>query len=295
MKTYKIAITTGDKKGIGKEITKKALDILKPDKKDILIIGEKVDCDYDFCPIEIEDNGTFCYESLKKACEFAKEGRIKAIVTSPVSKFELHKSGYNYNGQTEVIENFLDKTKKQAQMLFIADELKVMLLTRHLALKDVSFSIDDVVFKTNILNNFFFFLYKINSPKIALCALNPHAGEGGILGKEEIEILEPAVKILNKKGINITFPLSADSLFAKVGREYLNEQNLSYDAIIACYHDQGLCPIKALAFDKAINTTIGLNIIRTSPSSGTACDIAGKNIARAGSMIEAIKLALKLA
>ena len=101
-------------------------------------------------------------------------------------------------------------------------------------------------------------------------------------------------KILNEKGINITAPISADALFARIGKEYLNNQPLSYDAILACYHDQGLCPVKALAFDKAINTTIGLDIIRTSPSSGTAYDIAGKNIANPDSMVEAIKLALIL-
>ena len=127
-----------------------------------------------------------------------------------------------------------------------------------------------------------------------MCALNPHCGEGGILGREEIEILNPAVELLNKENIDITYPKSADSLFAKVAKEYLSKEKLSYDAILACYHDQGLCPIKAIAFDKAINTTIGLDIIRTSPSSGTAYDIAGKNIANPNSMIEAIKLALKL-
>ena len=112
---------------------------------------------------------------------------------------------------------------------------------------------------------------------------------------EEIEILKPAVEILKAENVDITEPISADALFAKVGKQYLNKQKLSYDAILACYHDQGLCPIKALAFDKAINTTIGLKIIRTSPSSGTAYDIAGKNLANPDSMIEAVKLAMKLA
>ena len=298
MKTYKIAITTGDKKGIGKEITKKALDILKPNKSDVLIIGEKIDVDYDFIEIEEENNGIFCYKSLELACNLAKEGKIKAIVTSPVSKLELHKAGYIFNGQTEVIEKLLSKENQKAQMIFIADELKVMLLTRHLALKDVELTVENVIeqteiiIQTEILNDFLIEKYQIQNPKIALCALNPHCGEGGILGKEEIEILAPAVEILNKKGISITKPISADALFARIGKEYIQNKKLSYDAILACYHDQGLCPIKALAFDKAINTTIGLDIIRTSPSSGTAYDIAGKGIANPDSMVEAIKLAL---
>lgn len=295
MKTYKIAITTGDKKGIGKEITKKALDILKPNRADVLIIGEKINVDYDFLEIKEENNGKFCYKSLEIACNLAKKGEIQGIVTSPVSKFELHKAGYKFNGQTEVIENLLACDNQKAQMIFIADELKVMLLTRHCALKDVSLTIEDIIEQTKILNEFLIKKYNIKNPHIALCALNPHCGEEGILGKEEIEILNPAVEILNKQGINITKPISADALFARVGKEYLNKKKLSYDAILSCYHDQGLCPIKALAFDKAINTTIGLDVIRTSPSSGTAYDIAGKNIANSDSMVEAIKLALKLA
>ncbi len=294
MDNYKIAITTGDKSGIGKELTIKALNYLKPDKKDVLIIGEKIDVDYDFLEINEESNGEFCYQSLKKACELAKDNKIKALVTSPVSKYELHKAGYNFNGQTEVIESLLDKNSNRAQMIFIANNLKVMLLTRHCALKDIKLTVENIVFQTEILNNFLIEKYKIKNPKIGLCALNPHAGENGILGREEIEILIPTVEILNKKGVHIALPKSADALFAKVGFQYLNNKKLDYDAILACYHDQGLCPIKALAFDKAINTTIGLPIIRTSPSSGTAYDIAGKNLANPKSMIEAIKLAIKL-
>ena len=295
MKNYKIAITTGDKKGIGKEITKKALDILKPNKEDILIIGEKIDVDYDFLEIEEENNGKFCYKSLEIACKLARNGTIKGLTTAPVSKFELHKSGYHFNGQTEIIEKLLAHDNQKAQMIFIANDLKVMLLTRHCALNEVKLTIENVIYQTQILNNFLVQKYNVQNPKIGLCGLNPHCGEDGILGNDEIKILKPAVEILNKKGIKISNPISADALFAKIGREYLNKEKLSYDAILACYHDQGLCPIKALAFDSAINTTIGLDIIRTSPSSGTAYDIAGLGIANPDSMVCAIKLALNLA
>lgn len=293
MKKYKIAITTGDKKGIGKEITKKAVDFLKPNKDEIVIIGEKIDYDCDFIEINESDNGKFCYKSLEYASTLAKDKKIKGIVTSPVSKEVLQKSGFIFNGQTEILEKLLSHDNQKAQMLFIADDLKVMLLTRHCALRDVKLKIEDVVLQGEILNNFLVEKYKISSPKIALCAFNPHCSEGGIFGDEEEKILNPAVKILNEKNINLTYPISADALFAKVGRQYLNNEKLSYDAILACYHDQGLCPVKALAFDKAINTTIGLDVIRTSCSSGTAYDIAGKGIANPNSMIEAIKLALK--
>jgi len=295
LKQYKIAITTGDKLGIGKEITKKALDYLNLAKNDVLIVGEKIDVDYDILEINEKNNGAFCYKSLETVCNLAKNNQIKAIVTSPVSKFELHKSGYKFNGQTEILEKLLAKPNQKAQMIFIADELKVMLLTRHLALKDIKLDKNEIIEQVRILNNFLIEKYNIKSPKIALCALNPHCGEDGILGMEEIEILKPTVEFLQSENINITKPQSADALFAKIGKEYLNKENLSYDAILSCYHDQGLCPIKALAFDSAINTTIGLDVIRTSPSSGTAYDIAGKNIANPQSMIEAIKLAYKLA
>ena len=291
----KIVITTGDKLGIGSEITKKALDIIKPKKDEILIIGEKIDVDYDFIPIDVENNGEFCFQSLKLASELALENKIQAIVTSPVSKKVLNDAGHNFSGQTEILEYFLSPNEKRAQMLFIANDLKVMLLTRHLALKDIKLNKDDIISQTKILNDFLIKKYNIKNPKIALCALNPHAGEEGVLGREEIEILNPATKELNNLGINIVKPVSADALFARVGYEYLNSKEMSYDAIIACYHDQGLCPLKALAFNKAVNTTIGLKVIRTSPSSGTAYDIAGKNIANPESMVEAIKLALKLA
>lgn len=294
MKKYKIAITTGDKKGIGKELVVKALKNLNLKNDDVLIIGEKLDLNYDFFEIDEKDNGKFCYKSLEKACSFAKQGLIEGIVTAPVSKEELYKSGYFYNGQTEVLEKLLSINNQKAQMLFIADSLRVMLLTRHLPLKEIELSVEDVVFKTEILNNFLIQKCKIEKPLIALCAFNPHAGENGILGREEIEILNPAVKILISKGINVLNPMSADSLFAKVGKDYLEGKKVRYDAILACYHDQGLCPVKALAMDKAVNTTIGLDVIRTSPSSGTAYDIVGKNIADPQSMVEAIKLAINL-
>lgn len=291
----KIAITTGDKFGIGKETILKALDILKPKREDVLIIGEKICDDYEHLVVDIENNGEFCFKTLEIACKLALEGSIGALVTAPVSKAELHKAGHIFNGQTEVIESFLSPNSNDAQMLFIAGNLRVMLLTRHLPLLEVKLTIEEIKKQAKILNDFLIEKCKIKNPKIALCALNPHAGEGGILGKEEIEILNPASLKLRLEGIDITDAISADALFGKVGAQYLNNQKLSYDAILACYHDQGLCPLKALAFDKAVNTTIGLKIIRTSPDFGCAYDIAGKGVANPKSMVEAIKLAIQMA
>lgn len=295
----KLAITTGDLLGIGEEITIKALNALNLPEENVLIIGKninsKLNTAYETIEINQADNGKFCFESLKTACALANEEKIKGIVTSPVSKEALYKSGYEYSGQTEILQEFLGdkdpKGKEKAEMIFIADDLRVLLLTRHLALKDIKLSEDLIIEKVLRTNKFLIEKCGIKNPKFALCALNPHAGENGILGTEEKEIMIPAVTKLHNLGINITEPLSADGLFAGVGAKYLNKEKQTYDCILASYHDQGLCPVKALCFKKTVNTTIGLKVIRTSPSSGTAYDIAGKGIADATGMIEAIKLA----
>lgn len=288
---YKIAITTGDIKGIGDEITKKALLGLNLPPEEVLIIGHEVDGRYNTIKIDDSNNGEFCYKSLECAANLALENKIASIVTAPVSKFALMEAGYNFSGQTEVLQKLLGGS---AEMLFIADDFRVMLLTRHLALCDIKITQDMIKDKITRLNTFLREYCKIENPKIAMCALNPHAGEGGMLGREEIEIIIPATEKLNEAGIDVTEPKSADALFARVGKKYLNRQKQDYDAIVACYHDQGLCPVKALCFDKTVNTTIGLKVIRTSPSCGTAYDIAGKGIADETSMVEAIKLAYRL-
>ncbi len=312
----KIAITTGDLLGIGEEITIKALNALNLPVSDVLIIGKNINSSlkikYETIEIDQSDNGKFCFESLKTACSLANEGKIKAIVTAPVSKEALYKSGYKYSGQTEILQEFLgtknnenpnvkssktpntkSKTEK-AEMIFISNDLRVLLLTRHLALKDVKLTKELIIEKVLRTNKFLKEKCNIKNPRFALCALNPHAGENGILGCEEKEIMTPAVLELRNLGVNITEPLSADGLFAHVGENYLNNKKQDYDCILATYHDQGLCPVKALCFKKVVNTTIGLKVIRTSPSSGTAYDIAGKGIADETGMIEAIKLAIKL-
>ena len=146
-----------------------------------------------------------------------------------------------------------------------------------------------IIEKAERLRSYFQNKLYIQKPSFALCGLNPHAGENGILGKEELKNMTPAVEALRTRGINITNPLPADTLFAEGIKKYLNNEKMPYDCYIACYHDQGLIPIKSVAMEKTVNMTIGLDIVRTSPSHGTAFDIAGKNIANPESMIEAIK------
>lgn len=302
----KIAITTGDINGIGAEITIKALNRLNLPAENIVLISNKKVLDYygklnnDYKIVEINldsniktgeitaESGEFCFQSLKKACEMAKNGEIDAIVTAPVAKEALYLAGHKFNGQTEVLQNFLAKKNQHAEMLFIANDFRVLLLTRHLPLKEISLKKETIVEKISDLNKFFKNKLNIQAPKFALCALNPHAGEGGILGNEEIEIITPAVKILRENGIDITEPKPADTLFIQATKPYFEGKKQPYDCYIATYHDQGLIPIKMIASEKTVNMTIGLDVIRTSPSHGTAFDIAGKNLASENSMIEAI-------
>lgn len=303
----KIAITTGDPNGIGAEITIKALNRLDLPVQDIVLISNKkilnyygrLDKDYEIIEIpfdsEIETGkvtaecGEFSFKSVKKACEIG----AKAIVTAPVAKNSLYLAGHKFNGQTEILQKYLAHDNQLAEMLFLANNFKVLLLTRHVALKNINLTKELVVKKILNLRGFFRQHFNIENPKFALCGFNPHAGEDGILGKEEIDILIPAVAELREKGVNITNPLPADTLFVGASREYFdNVSQPEYDCYIANYHDQGLIPIKTVAGDKTVNMTIGLDIIRTSPGHGTAFDIAGKNIADETGMIEAIKAVL---
>lgn len=202
-------------------------------------------------------------------------------------------AGHKFNGQTEILQKYLAHENQLAEMLFIAKNFRVLLLTRHVALKDINLTKEIVIEKVLNLRVFFKQHFKIENPKFALCGFNPHSGEDGILGKEEINILIPAVAELREKGVNITNPLPADTLFVGASREYFDDVSQpEYDCYIANYHDQGLIPIKTVAGDKTVNMTIGLDIIRTSPGHGTAFDIAGKNVADETGMIEAIKAVL---
>ena len=306
----KIAITTGDPNGIGAEITIKALRALDLPSDKVAIIsnreilklcgGDDIPNKYEIIEIPYsksdikygkitKEAGEFSYQSLKKVCEL----KPKAIVTAPVAKESLHLAGRIFNGQTEILQKYLAHDGQLAEMLFVAKNFKVLLLTRHCPLKEVNLTKEIVITKVNNLVKTFNDQFEIKKPKFALCGFNPHAGEDGILGCEEKEILIPAVEYLKSTGVDITMPLPSDTLFVNAAKEYLNESvRPSYDCYIANYHDQGLIPIKTVAQDKTVNMTIGLDIVRTSPGHGTAFDIAGKNIASPDSMIEAIKAVL---
>lgn len=314
----KIGITLGDFNGISPEILIKALNTLNlPCEKIVIFANSEIFKIYenkfnlklqnkyeieeiyfdkkDFNPgSENAGSGEFAFQCVKKACEFANSDKINFIVTAPFSKNALALAGHNFSGHTEILEKYLAKNGQTAEMLFVADNFRVFLLTRHVALKDIPkiLTQDFIEQKIKILNNSLIKDFRINNPKLALCALNPHAGENGLFGTEEINNYS-VVKNLRTDGIDITDPLPADALFAKTAAEIKVNKNPSFDCYIASYHDQGLIPIKMLYPENSVNMTIGLDILRTSPAHGTAFDIAGKIIANPSGMISALNCAFK--
>lgn len=308
-----VAITCGDFNGIGPEVIIKALNKLNLPADKILLIGAKelfqgLNKNYEIVNVpfdsgwleagtETKYSGEFSYNCLIKACELAKSGCISSIVTAPVSKNAMHLAGHNFSGQTEVFEKNLSNPTKdeKAEMLFVSGDFRVLLLTRHLALKDVCITKEILIEKIKRINRILKENFRIESPRIALCSLNPHAGEQGLLGREEIEEFAPAIEILRQNKINVSNPVPSDTLFVKASKAYLLNEKQPYDVYCACYHDQGLIPIKALAMDKTVNMTAGLCIVRTSPAHGTAYDIAGKDLADESSMVCAIVEALRFA
>ena len=223
---------------------------------------------------------------IKKAVELALKKDVKAIVTAPISKQSLKLAGYKWPGHTELLAE-LTKSKHFA-MMFVSKKLKLILTTIHVSIKNVPRIINEkLVLKTIILAEKGTHMLGIKKPRIAVAGLNPHAGESGIFGREEIKLIMPAVQKAREEGIDVSGPYPPDVVFYKA-------YNGEFDIVVCMYHDQGLIPFKMLAFDTGVNVTVGLPIIRTSPDHGTGFDIAWKNMASPSSMIEAIKLASKL-
>jgi 4-hydroxythreonine-4-phosphate dehydrogenase len=224
--------------------------------------------------------------ALEMAIGFVRAGRASALVTAPISKTELYKVGFTHPGQTEFIAERCGISGNNAVMMLAGPDLRVVPMTTHIPLNEVCTRLDGRLIRQRVRatvkglqRNF-----GIAKPRIAFAGLNPHAGESGNIGREEVEIFLPSIARLRSEGIDISDPQSADTLFHAEGRA-------RYDAVMCCYHDQALIPIKTLYFDEAVNTTLGLPLVRTSPDHGTAFGIAGQNIARADSMIAAIRMA----
>lgn len=250
-------------------------------------------------------SGRMAADCVIYATQFALSNQIDAMVTAPLSKKGLHLAGYDFPGHTEFLA-YLTATQKFA-MMFVSDRFsegsrfagKVVLVTTHLALSEVAKAISEklilekIVLAEETLRKYF----GIDQPKIGVCALNPHAGEQGIFGSEEKKFIRPAIKLAQKRGIKAFGPYPADTIFSiPPSAELSLSPRLSqgFDCIVAMYHDQGLIPLKMTGLGNAVNVTIGLPIIRTSPDFGTALDIAGKGIADPKGMINAILLAAQM-
>lgn len=224
--------------------------------------------------------------SLETATKLAIGGDVPAVVTAPVSKSLLTDIGFEHPGQTEYLAYSCELSSSDAVMMLAGPQLRAIPLTVHCALAEVStlISADLIVHRASIAHAALRRDFGIADPHIAVAGLNPHAGEDGAFGSEEIEHIIPALATLRRAGINVTGPHPADALFAPHARS-------SYDVALCMYHDQALIPVKALDFDAGVNVTLGLPIIRTSPDHGTAFDIAGKGIANAGAMVAALQMA----
>ncbi|HET6513667.1 MAG TPA: 4-hydroxythreonine-4-phosphate dehydrogenase PdxA [Thermodesulfovibrionales bacterium] len=231
-------------------------------------------------------NGKACVEYIRKAVKLAAEKKVDGIVTAPISKEALKLAGFRWPGHTEMLAEFTG-TKEYAMML-AGGPLRVILVTIHTALRDVPGLITrERVLRTIRLAQKACDMLGIDSPAIAVAGLNPHAGESGIFGEEEAEAIIPAIEAAKNEGITVDGPYPPDTLFHKA-------YHGAIDIIVTMYHDQGLIPLKMIAFDTGVNVTVGLPIIRTSPDHGTAYDIAWKGIAVPASMIEAINMAIRL-
>ncbi len=224
--------------------------------------------------------------SLEQATRLSLTGAAAALVTGPIAKSLLAEVGFAYPGQTEFLAAACGLAAEDAVMMLAGPQLRTVPLTVHCALAEVPglLSVEHIVHRSRIAAAALQRDFGIANPRLALAALNPHAGEGGKFGSEETRIIAPAIAALRAEGIAVTGPHPADALFTARARP-------TYDAAICMYHDQALIPLKALDFDSGVNVTLGLPIIRTSPDHGTAFDIAGKNLADPGAMIAAIRMA----
>ena len=228
-------------------------------------------------------SGRWAYACVKTAVELAMEKRVAAMTTAPLTKVALRSAGYEFPGHTELIAS-LTRTRHVGMML-VGGPLRVILVTIHIALREVPGQLTiEREAETIRLAGEALRLLGVNEKKIAVAALNPHAGEASMFGDEEERIIFPAIMEARSEGVDVEGPLPADSLFHKAARG-------DYAIVVAQYHDQGLIPLKLLGFGKAVNVTIGLPILRTSVDHGTAYNIVGKGLAQPGSLIEAVRLA----
>jgi 4-hydroxythreonine-4-phosphate dehydrogenase len=320
MSVSPIAVSIGDPAGIGPEVLAKAWmrrgqDRLTPffaigDLRSISTVWKgplrKIDgpsaaayCFDEALPImEVEDAGEIepgqpnmpgarcAIASLEIAVGLAREGAASAIVTGPVSKAELYAIGFTHSGQTEFVAERCGVSPGNVAMMLAGPTLRTVCITTHVPLARVSelLTVELVVSRARVTARGLQRDFGIADPRIAIAGFNPHAGESGSLGREEIDVLFPAIEQLREEGIDIVGPLAADTMFHPRARA-------RYDAALCTYHDQALIPLKTLHFDEGVNMTLGLPIVRVAPDHGTAFEIAGKDVAEPGATIAAIRMA----
>ncbi len=232
-------------------------------------------------------------ESIERAVSYVKSGAARAIVTNPIAKATLYAAGFKFPGHTEFLGALAERewgASARAVMMIWSEALAVVPVTIHIPLSDAPrlLTRELIVATARIVAADMKNRFGVARPRLAFAGLNPHAGEGGAIGREEIETIAPAIVALRAEGLDVAGPLPADTMFHAAARA-------RYDVALTMYHDQGLIPVKTLAFDSGVNVTLGLPFVRTSPDHGTAFDIAGKGVANPTSLIAALKLAARLA
>jgi len=283
----RIAITTGDPSGIGPEIAAKAAaDPRVRAACEPIVYGPSGD--ERFAPgVLSAAAGRAAYDTLVRAVDAAKVGTVDGLATAPVNKEAFRIAGLPWRGHTDLLAHLTGAS--HVAMMFHSDELRVVLATIHIPLAEVPRALtQSLMEKTIALTARELPLFDKVQPRIAVAGLNPHAGEHGLFGHEEAEVIAPAVEVCRARGVDVSGPFPADTVFVRARRG-------EFDVVVACYHDQGLIPVKLVAFGRAVNVTLGLPIVRTSVDHGTAFDIAGKGVADPESMIAATLLAARLA
>jgi len=283
----RVAITVGDPAGIGPEIAARAASdsrvvaVCEP-----VLYGPPTGATFAIGQLSAEA-GRAAHDAIVRAVDDAKDGTVAAIATAPINKEAFRLAGLPWAGHTDLLAHLTGA--RDVAMMFHSDELRVVLATIHVPLADVPRLLTTSLMERTIaLTARELPRFDKVAPRIAVAGLNPHASEHGLFGREEAEAITPAIETCRKHGVDVSGPFPADTVFVRARRG-------EFDVVIACYHDQGLIPVKLVAFCKAVNVTLGLPIIRTSVDHGTAFDIAGKGVADPESMIAAVLLAARLA
>ena len=299
----RVAVTLGDPRGIGPEVAEAALgdeevagaaSFVRVGPVELLRSPDDVPAGSWTVGDDAAAAGRVAGEAVRIAVEMALAGEVDAVVTAPIDKAAFHAGGWSYPGHTEMLADLAGGVPvammMAAERTALGGPLRVVLATTHHALRDVPalLSIDLLVEQARLTANALRDHWGIAAPRVALCAVNPHASDGGLFGDEEARIVTPAIERLLSEGIQAAGPIPADTVFTRAVRG-------EFDAVVAPYHDVGMAAFKTAAFGSGVNVTLGLPFPRTSPDHGTALDIAGKGVADAGSMKEAVMLAVRMA